>query len=107
MQEYLVGHPFFEFLTGNPLVITIVAALSVCKSLSELFSYLAEKNENNFQSEVLKARMDAESLIHCLEYCTKHFTSLEDGSILELWYMIGTQGPGILKDDLKEIMDKY
>jgi len=104
IKNYLTAHPIFEFFAGIPLVISIVAPLSVFKSLSEIFLYLAEKNEGNFQSDVLKHRMDDESLIHCLEYCTEYFKNKKGSNILELWYLIGMQGPGILYDDLKEIM---
>ena len=48
--------------------------------------------------------MDDESLIHCLEYCTQYFKDKEGSNLLELWYLIGMQGPGILYDDLKEIL---
>jgi hypothetical protein len=103
IKTYLRDHPIFEFFAGIPLVISIVAPLSVFKSLSEIFLYLADKNERNFQSDVLKDRIDDESLIHCLEYCTEYFTSRKDSQILDLWSFIGMQGPGILYDDLKEV----
>lgn len=48
ITNYLQKHPIFEFFAGVPLVISIVAPLSVFKSLSEIFLYLAEKNEGNF-----------------------------------------------------------
>lgn len=48
ITNYLQKHPIFEFFAGIPLVISIVAPLSVFKSLSEIFLYLAEKNQNNF-----------------------------------------------------------
>lgn len=51
-----------------------------------------------------KHRVDDNSLINCLEYCTNYFNSREDDSALRLWYLIGTQGPGILLDDIKEII---
>jgi len=53
---------------------------------------------------MLKDKMDDESLIHCLEYCTQYFKDKEGSNLLELWYLIGMQGPGILYDDLKEIL---
>lgn len=49
--------------------------------------------------------MENESLIDCLEYCIAHLTSIQekdsDNNILDLWYMIGVQGPGILSHDLE------
>jgi hypothetical protein len=48
IKDYLAKHPIFEFFAGIPLVISIVAPLSVFKSLSEIFIYLAEKNDGNF-----------------------------------------------------------
>ena len=106
ITSYLAKHPIFEFLAGIPLVISILAPLSVCKSLSEIFLYLAEKNDGNFQSEVLKHKMDDESLMHCLEYCTQHFQEQKGSNLLDLWYLIGMQGPGILFDDLKEVLSQ-
>jgi len=70
--NYLSKHPIFDFFAGIPLVISIVAPLSVFKSLSEIFQYLAAKNEGNFQDD-LKHKMADESLIHCLEYCSDYF----------------------------------
>jgi len=52
---------------------------------------------------VLQRKLNDESLIHCLEYCTNHFKRKDDGKALEIWYMIGLQGPGILYDDIKAI----
>lgn len=54
--------------------------------------------------EDLKDKIDDTGLIMCLEYCTNYFTEKKDSSALNLWYLIGTQGPGILYDDLSEIM---
>jgi hypothetical protein len=51
--NYLKEHPIFEFLAGIPLVISIVAPLSVMKSIGEIFLYLADKNKHNFQEEIL------------------------------------------------------
>jgi len=65
---------------------------------------MADKHGSNFQSDVLKHRIDDESLVHCLEYCTQYLETKEDQTMLELWYMIGTQGPGILYEDLVEIL---
>lgn len=75
-------------------MISIVAPLSVFKSLSEIFLYLAEKNEGydvvgNFQDD-LRHKMADESLIHCLEYCTGYFQDKKGSNLLELWYLIGT-----------------
>jgi hypothetical protein len=40
-----------------------------------------------------------------LEYCTQYLKNKDsECSTLTLWHLIGTQGPGILYDDLKEIM---
>ena len=47
-KEYLSKHPLIEFMGGIPLVISMMAALSVQKSLAEIFLYLAEKNDANF-----------------------------------------------------------
>ena len=87
--NYLSKHPIFDFFAGIPLVISIVAPLSVFKSLSEIFQYLAAKNEGHFQDD-LKHKMADESLIHCLEYCSGYFEDKEGSHLLELWYLIGT-----------------
>ena len=102
IMKYLQNHPIFEFLSGIPLVISIVAPFSVEKSLSEIFLYLAEVNDHHFKTKLQK-NINQDSLIHCLEYCTTYFAKMKDRNILELWYMIGIQGPGILYADLKEI----
>jgi len=47
IMSYLSKHPIFEFFAGVPLVISIVAPLSVMKSLSEIFVYMYDKNEAN------------------------------------------------------------
>ena len=47
-KEYLSKHPLIEFMGGIPLVISMMAVLSVQKSLAEIFLYLAEKNDANF-----------------------------------------------------------
>jgi len=44
-----------------------------------------------------------ESLLDSLDYCTEYFEQLSDKEstpILEMWYMIGLNGPGILRRDL-------
>ena len=93
--NYLSKHPIFDFFAGIPLVISIVAPLSVFKSLSEIFQYLAAKNEGyisssgNFQDD-LKHKMADESLIHCLEYCSGYFENKKGSHLLALWYLIGT-----------------
>ena len=93
--NYLSKHPIFDFFAGIPLVISIVAPLSVFKSLSEIFEYLAAKHEGyigeqeSFQGD-LKHKMADESLIHCLEYCSGYFESKKGSHLLELWYLIGT-----------------
>jgi hypothetical protein len=93
--NYLSKHPIFDFFAGIPLVISIVAPLSVFKSLSEIFQYLAAKNEGyisssgTFQAD-LKHKMADESLIHCLEYCSGYFENKKGSHLLALWYLIGT-----------------
>jgi hypothetical protein len=99
IQTYLTKHPIFEFFAGIPLVISIVAPLSVFKTLSEIFLYMADKN-----NDILESRMDEGSLIHCLEYINSYLKERKNSNILELWHIIGMQGPGILYEDLKEIM---
>lgn len=44
-NKYLEQHPMFELLGGIPLVISIVAPFAVEKSLTEIFLYLADKDE--------------------------------------------------------------
>jgi len=102
--KYLNAHPLFDFLAGNPLVISIMAPLCVEKSLKEMFLYLAEKDKGkeNFSENMLKSKMDDETIMDCLEYCTSHFEK-KNNKALQIWYMIGLQGPGIMFDDLKEI----
>ena len=94
----------FDFFAGIPLVISMVAPFAVYKSLTDIFHYLADKNSNDFKSGLSK-KMENESLVHCLEYCINHLRSTqekeEDNNILDLWYMIGVQGPGILSHDLE------
>ena len=100
-KAYLSNHPLIEFLGGVPLVISMMAPLSVQKSLGEIFLYFAGSGDGHFQTDLLKGRLDDQSLILGLECCTSHFENKENGKIRDLWYMIGLQGPGILYDDLK------
>ena len=63
---------------------------------------MAEKNDNSdesFKQEEGLKRFDDSSLINCLEYSTNYLSQVKT-NILQLWYMIGTQGPGILLEDL-------
>lgn len=77
--------------------------MSVEQSLAEIFKYMAEQHGEHLKED-LKDKIDDKGLIMCLEYCTNYFTEKKDSSALNLWYLIGTQGPGILYDDLSEIM---
>lgn len=73
-------HPIFEYFAGVPLVISIVAPLSVYKSLSEIFLYMAEKNDSSdesFQQEEGLKRFDDNSLINCLEYSTNYLSKMK------------------------------
>jgi len=71
ITKYLQAHPIFELLAGIPLSISIVAPFAVYKSLSEIFLYLTEKRgSNGLNQNVLDKRLNDDSLIHCLEYCT-------------------------------------
>ena len=45
INNYLVNHPIFEFLGGIPLVISIVAPFAVEKSITEIFLYLAQRDD--------------------------------------------------------------
>jgi hypothetical protein len=47
IKTYLAKHPIFEILGGAPMVINIVAPMCVTKSLSEVFLYLAGKNQGS------------------------------------------------------------
>lgn len=77
--------------------------MSVEQSLAEIFKYMAEQHGEHLRDD-LEGKIDDTGLIMCLEYCTNYFTEKKDSSALNLWYLIGTQGPGILYDDLSEIM---
>ena len=58
-------------------------------------------------NEVLQGEIYYKSLLDSLDYCTKHFQEQGQGGnspILEMWYIIGLNGPGILQDDLKAIV---
>ena len=44
-EKYLQSHPIFELLGGIPLVISIVAPFAVEKSITEIFLYLADRDE--------------------------------------------------------------
>lgn len=102
INNYLVNHPIFEFLGGIPLVISIVAPFAVEKSITEIFLYLAERDDEKKGEDLnskLQDRIEESALIDSLEYCTTHFID-KGRKLLELWYMIGVQGPGILNTDL-------
>lgn len=89
MTDYLQEHVLFDFFAGIPLVISIVASMSVEQSLDEIFKYMAEKHGDNLKED-LKHKVDDQGLIMCLEYCTNYFTEKKDTSALHLWYLIGT-----------------
>lgn len=106
-NKYLEAHPIFVLLGGIPLVISIVAPFAVEKTITEIFLYLADKdNEKQGQdlNSKLQDRIEETALIDSLEYCTSHFQA-KGRRLLELWYMIGVQGPGILNTDLLEIFE--
>ena len=48
VKEYLRNHPIIQFMSGIPLVISIMAPLAVEKSLGEIFKYMAQRNSGNF-----------------------------------------------------------
>lgn len=116
VKKYLMEHPMFEFFMGTPLVISIVAPFTVCKSLKEICIDLWQRSkeqsssadgENIKSTEILQDEIYYKSLLDSLDYCTKHFQEQGQGGnspILEMWYIIGLNGPGILQDDLKAII---
>lgn len=107
-HKYLAAHPIFELLGGIPLVISIVAPFAVERSLTEIFLYLADRDAEKKGQDLnsrLQDRIEGSALIDSLEYCTHHFTA-RGRRLLELWYMIGAQGPGILNTDLAEIFEE-
>lgn len=101
MIKYLQEHPLFLFLAGIPLVISIVASMTVKQSLTQIFLFLADKNSTDLKK--YKHKIDDDSLLNCLEYCTNYLQKRNDKSALRMWYLIGTQGPGIFYEDIKEI----
>ena len=111
--KYLKEHPMFEFFMGTPLNISIIAPFTAIKSLKEIFVDLWNKkkdrsnadDENDFL-DYMNEDSQYESLLDSLDYCTDHFEQLsekESTPILEMWYMIGLNGPGILRRDLQAI----
>ena len=43
MIKYLSEHPIADYFAGNPLVISIIACLTVKFSLKEIFEFLQNK----------------------------------------------------------------
>lgn len=76
VTKYLAQHPIFDYFAGIPLVISIVAPLSVYKSLSEIFIYLADKRQR--EGDHFDEQLNEGSLVDCLEYCTGHFQKLQE-----------------------------
>ena len=73
-----------------------MAPLSVQKTLSQLFVDISKNT----------GMVDDKSLVRTLDFCTDHFRGKQNkksGNALDIWYMIGLQGPGILYDDMKII----
>lgn len=99
---------------GTPLVISIIAPFTAVKSLKEicidLWNKKKERSDPNDEMDIGNVYMNEdlqyESLLDSLDYCTEHFEQLsekESTPILEMWYMIGLNGPGILRRDLQAI----
>lgn len=85
-----------------------MAPFAVEKSITEIFLYLADRDDEKKGQDLnsrLQDRIEESALIDSLEYCTNHFLA-KGRRLLELWYMIGVQGPGILNTDLSEIFEE-
>ena len=101
----------FEFFQGTPQVISIIAPFTAIKSLKEICIDLWNKKKDRSESDDINQQMNEdlqyyESLLDSLDYCTEYFKQLSDKEstpILEMWYMIGLNGPGILRRDLQKI----
>jgi len=116
IKKYLNEHPMFDFFGGVPLVISIVAPFTVFKSLSQLFLQLAEQQNNRIKkngdcddSDIMGDEalggLSYAKVLDMLECCTEHFLALgPSNNILEMWYLIGVNGPGILDSDLQKII---
>ena len=81
-----------------------MAPLAIEKSLREMFIYLSNKNNENFQEDFLSGKMDEQSLQISLKYCIEHFKGKANGQkTLDMWHTIALNGPGILRDSIQDM----
>lgn len=104
MIKYLENHPIFDYFAGIPFVISMVAPMSVQRSLKEIFAYLVEKDQSDTNEQL---NIKDGNLIDCLEFSLSHFQREQEedpaNNALDVWFLIGTQGPGILYRSLSAI----
>ncbi|CDW80630.1 nb-arc domain protein [Stylonychia lemnae] len=98
--EYLVQHPLFNLLGGQPLSISLIAPLSLKFSLKEIYQQLVELPIIN----VFKGKIKEDALILSLEFSIKILNDSYEKAV-ELFYLIGITKEGLFEDDLDQLFE--